>query len=85
MMPGKPETGGELLAELLLGKLAEARAGVVVRAHRLIAGVPRVGGHFLGHLAQLVDDRLLVPVLAEQRLDPRLGAVVLPSSRPTRM
>ncbi len=65
------------LAELLLGELAEARAGLVVRPDRLVLRIARIRGDLLRDDTQLVHHRLPVTLVAEQRVDPRLRPVVL--------
>jgi hypothetical protein len=61
---------------LFARELAEAGARVVVRADRLAVRIARVGGDLLRHRPELRDDRCPVPLLAEERLDPGLRAVV---------
>ena len=45
-------------AELLLRELAEALARLVVRAHRLVAGIPRIGGDLFCDRSHLGGDRI---------------------------
>src|SRR5205085_1659312 len=68
------ERGGS--AQLLAREVAEAGASIVVRPERFVFGVAWIGGELLRYRAQLPNDGGLVAVLAEERLDPRLGAVV---------
>src|SRR5258707_1302035 len=65
------------LAELLARELAEALAGLVVWAHLPVVRIARIGGDFFCNGTKLVHDGLLVPWIAEQRLDPGLRPVVL--------
>ena len=85
----------ELAAELLARELAEAGAGLVVGADRLLVGVLRVGGDLLGDRANLGDDPLVVLRVVQELVDPRLATrrtagrslskSSWPSTRPTWM
>src|SRR5215468_10948305 len=54
---------------------AEAVAGALVRRKRLVVGVLRVGGDLLRDVPYLALDRGAVGGIAEERVDPALGAV----------
>src|SRR5687767_11353398 len=60
----------------LAGELAEARAGVLVRPERLVVAVARIRGDLLGDGANLGRDHGPVGGVAQQQLDPGVGAVV---------
>ena len=60
---------------MLARERAEAVARALVRRERLVVGVLRVGGDLVRNGAHLALDRGAVGGLAEQRLDPALGAV----------
>src|SRR5581483_3301530 len=65
-----------LSAETLFGEGAEALAGGVVGAERLLVGVFRVGRDLLGHLPHLCRQGLVMLRVLEQCVDPALRAVV---------
>ena len=62
--------------EALLRKLAEAAAGLFVRAKRLVVRICRVGRDLVRDGPHLAGDCLAVCRVGEQRVDPVLGAVV---------
>src|SRR5262249_62201841 len=73
----KTVRGKALLAcKLLARELAEALSGSVVRAERLVVRVLRVGRDLFCDGAHFPMQRLVVPRIAEQRLDPRLVRVL---------
>src|SRR3954453_15610457 len=75
--PTAPSSSPGNSAELLTRELPEAPPRLVVRAHLLLVGVPRICGLLLGDPAQLTHDGVAVPGLAQERIDPRLGAVIV--------
>src|SRR3954454_12251390 len=62
---------------LLARKLEEPPARFLVGAHLLVVREPRIGGYLLRDGAKLAHDRVPVARLAQKRLDPGLGPVVL--------
>src|SRR5439155_17078038 len=62
--------------EFLLRELPEPLARFVVRAERLVVRVLRIGGDLLCEGAHLSHERVVVRRVLQQRVDPRLTAVV---------
>ena len=73
--PRRGSRSSRSVAELA-GELAEAGAGVLVRPERLVVAVTRIGRDLLGDGPNLGGDDAPVGRVAEQQLDPRVGAVV---------